>query len=96
MSLSIKPLADRVVIKAAAAEATTKSGIIIPDTAKEKPQRGQVVAVGEGRTADSGSLIKPQVAVGDQVLYGKWTGTEITVEGEDYLIMQEKDILAVL
>ena len=96
MALSIKPLADRVVIKAAAAEATTKSGIIIPDTAKEKPQRGEVVAVGEGRTADSGSLIKPQVKAGDQVLYGKWTGTEITLDGEDYLIMQEKDILAVL
>ncbi|RZK23556.1 MAG: co-chaperone GroES, partial [Hymenobacter sp.] len=77
-------------------EATTKSGIIIPDTAKEKPQRGEVVAVGEGRTADSGTLIKPQVQAGDQVLYGKWTGTEITVDGEDYLIMQEKDILAVL
>jgi chaperonin GroES len=96
MALSIKPLADRVVVKAAAAEATTKSGIIIPDTAKEKPQRGEVVAVGEGRTADSGTLIKPQVKEGDQVLYGKWTGTEITLDGEDYLIMQEKDILAVL
>ena len=96
MALSIKPLADRVVIKAAAAEATTKSGIIIPDTAKEKPQRGEVVAVGEGRTADSGTLIQPQVKAGDQVLYGKWYGTEITIDGDDYLIMQEKDILAVL
>ena len=76
MALSIKPLADRVVVKAAAAEATTKSGIIIPDTAKEKPQRGEVVAVGAGKTADNGTTIKPEVAVGDQVLYGKWTGTE--------------------
>jgi chaperonin GroES len=96
MALSIKPLADRVVVKAAAAEATTKSGIIIPDTAKEKPQRGKVVAVGAGKTADNGTTIKPEVSVGDQVLYGKWTGTEITLDGEDYLIMQEKDILAVL
>jgi len=96
MALSIKPLADRVIIKAAAAEATTKSGIIIPDTAKEKPQRGEVVAVGDGKTSDSGTLVAPQVKVGDHVLYGKWTGTEITLDGEDYLIMQEKDIFAVL
>jgi chaperonin GroES len=96
MALSIKPLADRVVVKAAAAESTTKSGIIIPDTAKEKPQRGEVVAVGAGKTADNGAFIAPEVKVGDQVLYGKWTGTEITVDGEDYLIMQEKDIFAVL
>lgn len=96
MALSIKPLADRVVVKAAAAESTTKSGIIIPDTAKEKPQRGEVVAVGAGKTADNGTVVKPEVQVGDQVLYGKWTGTEITIDGEDYLIMQEKDIFAVL
>ncbi len=96
MALSIKPLADRVIIKAAAAEEKTKSGIIIPDTAKEKPQRGTVVAVGEGKTSDAGSLIKPQVKTGDEVLYGKWTGTEITIDGDDYLIMQEKDIFAVL
>ena len=96
MALSIKPLADRVVVKAAAAESTTKSGIIIPDTAKEKPQRGEVVAVGAGKVADNGTAIQPEVKVGDQVLYGKWTGTEITLDGEDYLIMQEKDIFAVL
>ena len=92
----MKPLADRVIVCAAAAEEKTKSGIIIPDTAKEKPQRGEVVAVGEGKTADSGSLIKPQVHVGDQVLYGKYAGTEITVDGEDLLIMRESDIFAVL
>ncbi|GAB3309212.1 co-chaperone GroES [Hymenobacter sp. BT683] len=96
MALSMKPLADRVIVRAAAAEEKTKSGIIIPDTAKEKPQRGEVVAVGEGKTADSGSLIKPQVHVGDQVLYGKYAGTEITVDGEDLLIMRESDIFAVL
>ena len=92
----MKPLADRVIVRAAAAEEKTKSGIIIPDTAKEKPQRGEVVAVGEGKTADSGTIIKPQVTVGDQVLYGKYAGTEITVDGEDYLIMKESDIFAVL
>jgi chaperonin GroES len=92
----MKPLADRVIIRAAAAEEKTKSGIIIPDTAKEKPQRGEVVAVGEGKTSDSGAIIKPQVHVGDQVLYGKYAGTEITVDGEDLLIMRESDIFAVL
>ena len=96
MALSMKPLADRVIVRAAAAEEKTKSGIIIPDTAKEKPQRGEVVAVGEGKTADSGAIIKPQVVVGDQVLYGKYAGTEITVDGEDLLIMRESDIFAVL
>ncbi|SHL97805.1 Co-chaperonin GroES (HSP10) [Hymenobacter psychrotolerans DSM 18569] len=96
MSLSIKPLADRVIVAPAAAEEKTKSGIIIPDTAKEKPQRGEVVAVGEGKVADNGTTIKPQVKAGDQVLYGKYAGTEITVDGQDYLIMKESDIFAVL
>ncbi|MBC5991647.1 co-chaperone GroES [Pontibacter sp. SD6] len=94
--MSIKPLADRVIVAPAAAEEKTKSGIIIPDTAKEKPQRGEVVAVGEGKVSDQGSLMKPQVKVGDQVLYGKYAGTEISVDGSDYLIMRESDILAVL
>ncbi|MGY3087032.1 chaperonin GroES [Hymenobacter sp. UYAg731] len=92
----MKPLADRVIVRAAAAEEKTKSGIIIPDTAKEKPQRGEVVAVGEGKTSDAGAIIAPQVKVGDQVLYGKYAGTEITVDGEDLLIMRESDIFAVL
>ena len=96
MALSMKPLADRVIVRAAAAEEKTKSGIIIPDTAKEKPQRGEVVAVGEGIVADNGTTIKPQVKAGDQVLYGKYAGTEITVDGQDYLIMKESDIFAVL
>jgi chaperonin GroES len=96
MSISIKPLADRVIVAPAAAEEKTKSGIIIPDTAKEKPQRGEIVAVGEGKVSDQGSLMKPQVKVGDQVLYGKYAGTEISVDGGDYLIMRESDILAVL
>jgi chaperonin GroES len=96
MAVQLKPLADRVVVQPAAAEEKTKSGIIIPDTAKEKPQRGEVVAVGDGKTADNGNLIKPTVKVGDVVLYGKYSGTEITLEGTDYLIMKESDILAIV
>jgi len=96
MSVNIKPLADRVIVAPAAAEEKTKSGIIIPDTAKEKPQRGEIVAVGEGKMSDQGVLVKPQLKVGDQVLYGKYAGTEISIEGADYLIMKESDIFAVL
>jgi chaperonin GroES len=96
MAVNIKPLADRVIVAPAAAEEKTKSGIIIPDTAKEKPQRGEIVAVGEGKMSDQGVLVKPQLKVGDQVLYGKYAGTEISIEGEDYLIMKESDIFAVL
>ena len=92
----VTPLADRVVVKPLEEAEQMRGGLYIPDTAKEKPQRGEVVAVGDGKFADSGSLIKPQVAVGDQVLYGKYAGTEITIEGEDYLIMRESDIFAVL
>lgn len=91
MSLSIKPLADRVVIEPAAAEEKTKSGIIIPDTAKEKPMRGTVVAVGPGKK-DEPTTVK----VGDSVLYGKYSGTEISVDGQEYLIMRESDIFAVV
>ncbi|WP_199688389.1 co-chaperone GroES [Pontibacter oryzae] len=96
MSINIKPLADRVIVAPAAAEEKTKSGIIIPDTAKEKPQRGEIVAVGEGKVSEQGALMKPQVSVGDTVLYGKYAGTEISVDGNDYLIMRESDILAIL
>ena len=96
MAANIKPLADRVIVAPAAAEEKTKSGIIIPDTAKEKPQRGEIVAVGEGKMSDQGVLVKPQLKVGDQVLYGKYAGTEISIEGTDYLIMKESDIFAVL
>ena len=96
MAVQLKPLADRVVVQPAAAEEKTKSGIIIPDTAKEKPQRGEVVAVGDGKTSDAGNLIKPTVKVGDTVLYGKYSGTEITMDGTDYLIMKESDILAIV
>ncbi len=91
MSVNIKPLADRVVVEPAAAEETTASGIIIPDTAKEKPQKGKVVAVGDGKK-DEPMTVK----VGDTVLYGKYSGTELSLEDEDYMIMRESDILAVL
>lgn len=96
MSLNIKPLGDRVVVEAAAAEEKTASGIFIPDTAKEKPQVGTIIAVGPGRHADSGTLIAPTVKVGDKVLYGKYAGTETTYEGKDILIMRESDIYAIL
>ncbi|MCU0444175.1 MAG: co-chaperone GroES [Microscillaceae bacterium] len=96
MALNIKPLADRVLVEPAQAEEKTAFGIIIPDTAKEKPQKGQIVAVGEGKTAENGTVVKPQVKVGDTVLYGKYAGTEITVEGKEYLIMRESDIFAVI
>jgi chaperonin GroES len=91
MSVSIKPLADRVLVEPAAAEEKTASGIIIPDTAKEKPQRGVVVAVGPGKP-DEPTTVK----VGDSVLYGKYSGTELAHDGKDYMIMRESDILAVL
>ena len=94
--MKLKPLQDRVVVKAAEAEEISKGGIILPDTAQEKPQQGEVIAVGPGKISDSGELIKPQVKKGDKVLYGKYSGTEITYEGEDYLIVRENDIFAVL
>jgi chaperonin GroES len=94
--LNLKPLADRVIVKAMEAEETTKGGIILPDTAKEKPIEGTVVAVGPGKTADDGKLVKPEVKVGDKVSSGKYSGTEVTVEGEEYLIMRESDIFAII
>jgi len=94
--MNLKPLADRVIVKPAPAEEKTKGGLYIPDTGKEKPQYGEVVAVGPGKTAENGSLVKPEVTVGQKVLYGKYSGTEVAVEGEDYLIMRESDIFAIL
>lgn len=91
MSINIKPLADRVIVEPAATEERTAGGLIIPDTAKEKPQRGKVLAVGKGKP-DEPMTVK----VGDAVLYGKYAGTEITVEGKDYLIMREADIFAIV
>lgn len=94
--MKMKPLADRVIIKPQEAEEKTKGGIILPDTAKEKPVIGEVVAVGPGKVSDDGKKITPEVKVGDKVLYGKYSGTEVTVEGQEYLIMREADIFAIV
>ena len=96
MSLNIKPLADRVVVKSAPAEEVSSGGIILPDTAQEKPQQGTIVAVGPGKISDSGALIDMTLKTGDKILYGKYSGTEVNVEGTDYIIMRENDILAVM
>jgi len=96
MANKVKPLADRVLVEAAAAETTTKGGIIIPDTAKEKPQRGTIIAVGTGRVADDGKVTPLSVKAGDQILYGKYSGTELTLDGKEYMIMRESDIYAIL
>ncbi len=93
---SLKPLGDRVVVKPAGREEMTKSGIVLPDTAKEKPQRGTVIAVGQGRRDDDGDRIEMDVVVGDQVLFAKYAGTEFKLEEEDLLILAEKDILATI
>lgn len=95
--MNFQPLGDRVIIKPLEAESKTKGGIVLPDTAKEKPQEGKVVAVGKGKTLDNGTLHKPEVKEGDVVLYGKYSGTEVTTkEGEEYLIVREEDILAIV
>jgi chaperonin GroES len=95
--MNIQPLGDRVVIKPLEAEAKTKGGIVLPDTAKEKPQEGKVVAVGKGKVLDNGTVQPPEVKVGDKVLYGKYSGSEITTkDGEELLIMREEDILAII
>ena len=94
--MKIKPLGDRIVIKASPAEEKTKGGIILPDTAKEKPVVGEVVAAGPGRKADDGKLVPMEVKVGDKVLYGKYTGTEVSLDGQEYLIMRESDLFAVV
>ena len=96
MGLSIKPLSDRVVVEPAAAEEKSSGGIILPDTAQEKPQRGTVVATGPGKVSDSGTLVEMSVKDGDKILYGKYSGTEVNVAGTDYIIMRESDILAIM
>ncbi len=94
--MNIRPLHDRVVVKRMEEERTSAGGIVIPDSAAEKPQRGEIVAVGNGKVTDSGELRALDVKVGDQVLFGKYSGTEIKIDGEDVLIMKEEDILGVL
>jgi chaperonin GroES len=95
-STKIQPLADRVVIKALEETEQMRGGLYIPDTAKEKPQQGEVVAVGPGKVSDDGKRVAPEVKVGDRVLYGKYSGTEVTVGDEQYLILRESDVLAVV
>lgn len=96
MKIKIKPLADRVVVKPLEETEQKKGNIIIPDTAKEKPQQGKIVAVGPGKLTDDGKRVKLEVKVGDKVLYGKYSGSEVTIDDEEYMIMRESDVLAVI
>jgi chaperonin GroES len=94
--MKVKPLQDRILIKRVEEETKTKGGIIIPDSAKEKPQEGLVIAVGPGKVTDNGTRVNPEVKKGDRILFGKYSGTEIKVNGEEHLILREDDILAVI
>ena len=94
--MKIKPLSDRVVVRPLEAQEKTKGGIYVPDTVKEKPQEGEIVAVGPGKVSETGALVKMELKAGDKVLYGKYSGTEVTVDDEDYLIVRESDILAII
>lgn len=94
--MKFRPLHDRVLVRRLEEEEKTAGGIIIPDTAKEKPSQGQIVAVGSGARDDSGKVVPPDVKKGDKILFGKWSGTEVKVDGEDLLIMKESDILGIL
>ena len=94
--LKVKPLADRVVVKPLEEAEQMRGGLYIPDTAKEKPQQGEIVAVGPGKLTDEGKRVDPELKVGDRVLYGKYSGTEVTIDDGQYLILRESDVLAVL
>ena len=94
--MKFRPLHDRVVVKRLESDTKTKGGIIIPDTAKEKPQEGEVIAVGAGARDESGKIIALDVKAGDRVLFGKWSGTEVKIEGQDFLIMKESDIMGIV
>ena len=94
--MALKPLADRIAVRPLDPQEKTKSGIVVPDMAKEKPQEGKVIAVGTGRLLDDGTVKSLEIKNGDRVLYGKYSGTEISLEGEDYLILREEDVLAVV
>jgi chaperonin GroES len=95
-TMNIKPLGERVVIKVIENEVTTKSGIVLPDTAKEKPQLGEVLAVGSGKLLDNGQRVAVDVKVGDRVLFAKYAGTEVKLDGEEYMVLKESDVLAVV
>jgi chaperonin GroES len=94
--MKIRPLDDRVVVQPLEAEEKTQGGIVLPDTAKEKPQRGKVIAVGDGKLLENGERLKPSVKKGDQVLFGRYAGTEVKINGEEYVIMKESEILAII
>ena len=94
--MAFRPLGDRVLVKRVEEEEKTKGGIIIPDTAKEKPQEGEVISVGPGARDDSGKIVAPDVKEGDRILFGKWSGTEIKLDGQDLLIMKESDIMGII
>ena len=94
--MNVKPLSDRVLVKPLGAEEKTAGGIIIPDNAKEKPQKGEVVAVGPGKVSENGQKVAMELKKGDTVLYGKYSGTEVTVDGTEYLILRESDVLAIV
>ena len=94
--MALKPLGDRVVVRTLDPQEKTKSGIVVPDTAKEKPQEGKVIAVGTGRLLDDGTVKALEIKNGDRVLYGKYAGTEVSLQGDDYLILREEDVLAVV
>jgi chaperonin GroES len=94
--MKLKPLQDRILVQRVEEETTTKGGIIIPDSAKEKPAEGKVVAVGEGKVADDGKRIALEVKKGDRILFGKYSGTEVKIDGEEYLIMREDDVLGII
>jgi chaperonin GroES len=94
--MQLKPLADRIVVKVLTQEEKTRGGILLPDTAKEKPQEAKVMAVGSGKVLENGQKLAPEVKVGDRVIFGKYSGTEVKVEGEEYLILSERDILAIV
>lgn len=94
--MALRPLHDRILVRPAAAEETTAGGIIIPDTAKEKPMQGEVIAAGNGKISEDGKVLPLDIKVGEKVLYGKYAGTEVTVEGEELLIMRESDVFAII
>lgn len=94
--MKLRPLQDRILVQRVEEETTTKGGIIIPDTAKEKPAEGKVIAVGNGKTADDGKKVPLEIKAGNRILFGKYSGTEVKVEGEEYLIMREDDVLGVI
>ena len=94
--MALQPLGDRIVVRALEPEEKTKGGLVLPDTAKEKPQEGKVLAIGTGKMLDDGSIKRLEVKSGDRVLYGKYSGTEVSLEGQDYLILREDDVLAIV